>query len=143
MYALRRGLGLEEYLTDKVFNNMGLLFVTFALIWGYFTFAEHLTVWYGNEPSEMAVFSERISGDYAKIFWTMIVLNIVIPLGVLAFPSGRRPLATAVVGLHGRHVSGDLGRVGNTRRLLRLVRVALLPVRAVRADRLDLGSTGR
>jgi Ni/Fe-hydrogenase subunit HybB-like protein len=99
MYALRRGLGLEEYLTDKVFNNMGLLFVTFALIWGYFTFAEHLTVWYGNEPSEMAVFSERISGDYAKIFWTMIVLNIVIPLGVLAFPSGRRPLATAVVGL--------------------------------------------
>lgn len=98
MYLLRRGLGLEEYLSDKVFNNMGLLFVTFALIWGYFTFAEHLTVWYANEPAEMAVFVERVSGDYRGIFWTMVVLNVVIPLGVLAFPAGRRPLTTAIVG---------------------------------------------
>ena len=98
MYALRRGLGLAEYLTDKVFNNLGLLFVTFTLIWGYFTFAEHLTVWYGHEPSEMAVFAQRVSGDYKGIFWTMVVLNVAIPLGVLAFPAGRRPVATAVVG---------------------------------------------
>jgi len=32
MYLLRRGLGLEEYLSDKVFNNLGLIFVTFGLI---------------------------------------------------------------------------------------------------------------
>ena len=99
MYVLRRGLGLEEYLSDKVFNNLGLLFVTFGLIWGYFTFAEHLTVWYGNEPSEMAVFRQRVSGDNAMVFWTMLVLNIVIPLGVLSFRWGRKPLPTAVVGL--------------------------------------------
>ena len=99
MYVLRRGLRLEEYLTDKVFNNLGLLFVAFAVIWGYFTFAEHLTVWYGSEPSEIAVFSERTSGDYAQIFWGMLVVNVVIPLGVLPFPWGRRPWVTALVGL--------------------------------------------
>lgn len=99
MYLLRRGLGLEEYLTEKVFNNLGLLFVAFALIWGYFTFAEHLTVWYGSEPSEMTVFWERVSGDYGAIFWGMVILNVVVPLGVLSFPWGRRPLATFWVGL--------------------------------------------
>jgi Ni/Fe-hydrogenase subunit HybB-like protein len=99
MYVLRRGLGLQEYLTDKVFNNLGLMFVAFAVIWGYFTFAEHLTVWYGSEPTEMTVFWQRVSGAYGWIFWLMIVVNVVIPLGVLSFPWGRRPLATAVVGL--------------------------------------------
>ena len=99
MYLLRRGLRLEEFLTDKVFNNLGLLLVAFALIWGYFTFAEHITVWYGREPSEMAVFWERVSGDYAAIFWGMIILNVVVPLGVLSFRWGRRPLATCLVGL--------------------------------------------
>ncbi len=99
MYLLRRGLHLEEYLSDKVFNNLGLLFVAFAMIWGYFTFAEHLTVWYGSEPSEMRVFWQRVRGDYGTVFWTMIVVNVVVPLGVLSFPRGRRPLPTALVGL--------------------------------------------
>lgn len=98
MYVLRRGLHLEEYLSDKVFNNLGLLFVAFALIWGYFTFAEHLTVWYGSEPSEMTVFWERVSGEYRVVFWTMIAVNVLIPLSVLPFRWGRTPLATAVVG---------------------------------------------
>jgi molybdopterin-containing oxidoreductase family membrane subunit len=97
MYLLRRGLGLEGYLSDTVFNNLGLLLVTMSLIWGYFTFAEHLTVWYGDQPAESAVFDARVSGAFAPAFWTMIVLNVLIPVGVLAFRRGRRPAATALV----------------------------------------------
>jgi molybdopterin-containing oxidoreductase family membrane subunit len=99
MYLLRRGMGLESYLNDKIFNNLGLLFLTFTLIWSYFTFAEHLTVWYGNEPSEMAVFTERISGQYAWVFWAMILLNVALPMLVLSFPLGRKPFFTAIVGV--------------------------------------------
>ena len=99
MYLLRRGLHLEVYLSDKVFNNLGLLFVAFALMWGYFTFAEHLTVWYGHEHAEILVFNERVSGEFSVFFWTMIVVNTVIPLAILPFPWGRKPLATAVVGM--------------------------------------------
>ncbi|MEC9242828.1 MAG: NrfD/PsrC family molybdoenzyme membrane anchor subunit, partial [Gemmatimonadota bacterium] len=98
LYLLRRGLGLQEYLNDKVFNNLGLLFVAFTVIWTYFTAAEHITVWYGHEPSEMAVFWERVAGDYALVFWGMILVNTVIPLAVLSFRWGRKPFATAVVG---------------------------------------------
>jgi molybdopterin-containing oxidoreductase family membrane subunit len=99
MYLLRRGLGISEYLSDKVFNNLGLMFLAFAMLWGYFTFAEHLTVWYGNEHAERLVFDFRISGGFAWIFWTMIVVNVVIPLAVLPFPKGRKPLGTAIVGV--------------------------------------------
>lgn len=99
MYLLRKGLGIGEYLSDKVFNNLGLLFLAFAMLWGYFTFAEHLTVWYGHEHAEMAVFNNRIYGEHAWIFWAMIFTNAVVPLAILPFPKGRKPLGTAIVGL--------------------------------------------
>jgi len=82
-----------------VFNNLGLMFLAFALLWGYFTFAEHLTVYYGNEHAEIAVFDFRMSGGHAPLFWTMIVVNVVIPLMILPFPKGRKPLGTAIVGV--------------------------------------------
>jgi Ni/Fe-hydrogenase subunit HybB-like protein len=98
MYLLRKGMGIQEYLNDKVFNNLGLMFLAFAMLWSYFTFAEHLTVWYGNEHAERAVFDDRISGQFSGFFWTMIVVNTIIPLLVLPFPKGRKPLGTAIVG---------------------------------------------
>ena len=99
MVVLRRGLRLQNYLTDRVFNNLALLLLTMTLAWGYFTFAEHLTLWYGNEVSEMVIFRNRVSGQYSFLFWTMVFLNFVIPIGVLPFRAGRKPLATALVGL--------------------------------------------
>ena len=97
MYFLRRGLALQGHLNDTVFNNLGLLFVVMAMLWGYFTFAEHLTVWYGDQVAERAVFDARVTGKFAPFFWTMVVLNVVVPLTILAFRRGRRPAATAVV----------------------------------------------
>ena len=50
-----------------------------SLLWAYFVFAERLTVWYGNEPSEMAVFKATQHGAFAPLYWTMVVCNFVIP----------------------------------------------------------------
>ncbi|MCC6988160.1 MAG: polysulfide reductase NrfD, partial [Acidobacteria bacterium] len=51
----------------------------------YFVFAERLTVWYGNEPSEMAVFWATQRGSYAPLYWTMVICNFVVPLCILSF----------------------------------------------------------
>ena len=56
MALLRKFLHLEEYLQPMHFENLGKLLLTMSLLWFYFTFAERLTTWYGNDPSEMAVF---------------------------------------------------------------------------------------
>ena len=56
MAALRKFLHLEEYLHPVHFENLGKLLLLMSLLWGYFVFAERLTTWYGNEPSEIAVF---------------------------------------------------------------------------------------
>src|SRR5213078_1980006 len=71
MAVLRKALHLEEYLHPVHFQNLGKLLLMMSLLWGYFTYAERLTTWYGNNSAEMAVFWETQTGAYAPLFWTM------------------------------------------------------------------------
>jgi Ni/Fe-hydrogenase subunit HybB-like protein len=84
MAVLRKVLHLEEYLHPVHFQNLGKLLLLMSLLWGYFTFVERLTTWYGNAPAEMAVFWETQTGSYAPLFWTMVFCNFVIPFPILA-----------------------------------------------------------
>jgi Ni/Fe-hydrogenase subunit HybB-like protein len=84
MAFLRKSLHLEEYLHPVHFENLGKLLLMMSLLWTYFVFAERLTVWYGNESSEMAVFHATQRGSFAPLYWTMIVCNFVIPFPILS-----------------------------------------------------------
>ncbi len=81
--VLRKVYHLESYLTPYHFNNMGLLLLVFALLWFYFTFAEHLTAGYGGDSYELAVLWSKLTGKYAPLFWTMTVLCFFFPLPML------------------------------------------------------------
>src|SRR5438105_5871901 len=83
MAALRKLLHLELYFTRHVFDNLAKLLLLMSLLWVYFTVSENLTVWYGNDPKEMAVFGARTRARYAPFFWAMVVLNFVIPFVLL------------------------------------------------------------
>jgi Ni/Fe-hydrogenase subunit HybB-like protein len=84
MAALRRFLHLEEYLHPLHFQNLGKLLLLMSLLWAYFVFAERLTIWYGNEPSEIAVMYVTQKGSFAPLYWTMVVCNFVIPFIILS-----------------------------------------------------------
>src|ERR1041385_3801852 len=83
MSALRRVLHLEASFTRRVFDNLAKLLLLMSLLWLYFTVSENLTVWYGNEPKEMAVFGARTRAAYAPYFWAMVFLNFVVPFVLL------------------------------------------------------------
>jgi molybdopterin-containing oxidoreductase family membrane subunit len=89
MAVLRKTLHLEEYLHPVHFENLGKLLLLMSLLWTYFVFAERLTVWYGNEASEMAVFRVTQRGSFAPLYWTMVVCNFVIPFPLLALRRTR------------------------------------------------------
>jgi molybdopterin-containing oxidoreductase family membrane subunit len=96
MYFLRRLLHLEDLLKPIHFDNLGKLLLTMSLLWAYFIAAEMLTIWYGNDPSEMAVFWGKVSREYAPLFWTMVVCNFIIPFPVLAVKKLRTIRGTLV-----------------------------------------------
>ena len=89
MAGLRKFLHLEEYLHPVHFHNLGKLLLLMSLLWAYFVFAERLTVWYGNEPSEMAVFNATQRGPFAPLYWTMVVCNFVVPVSILSLKKLR------------------------------------------------------
>jgi molybdopterin-containing oxidoreductase family membrane subunit len=84
MAALRKFLHLEEYLHPIHFQNLGKLLLLMSLLWGYFVFAERLTIWYGNESAEIAVLRVTQKGSFAPLYWTMVVCNFVIPFTILS-----------------------------------------------------------
>jgi len=96
MAIIRRGMHLEAYLEPVHFDNLAKLLLLMCLLWAYFTTAENLTVWYGNEPSEMVVFGERVRGTYAPLFWAMVILNFVVPFVLLGIRR-LRTIHTAVI----------------------------------------------
>jgi Ni/Fe-hydrogenase subunit HybB-like protein len=89
MAIFRRVYHLEDYLQPIHFNYLGLLMLVMSLLWFYFTFSEYLTTFYGNEPDEMRIWWSKITGAYAGYFWTMVVLNFIIPLLILPFKKTR------------------------------------------------------
>ncbi len=96
MAALRKVLHLEGYLTRHVFDNLAKLLLLMSLLWLYFTLAENLTAWYGNQPQEMAVFGARTRAHYAPYFWSTVVLNFVIPFVLLGIRR-LRTIRTATI----------------------------------------------
>jgi molybdopterin-containing oxidoreductase family membrane subunit len=96
MAALRKVLHLERYLTPRHFDNLSRLLLLMSLLWLYFTVSENLTVWYGNEPKEMAVFGARTRAAYAPVFWTMVFLNFAVPFVLLGIRRLRTVRTAAI-----------------------------------------------
>ena len=96
MTILRRVYHLEAYFKDVHFNNMGLLLLVTTVLWFYFTFAEHLTVWYGGEAAELATLYSKLTGAFAFPFWLMVACCFFIPFALMARRATRGVIGTTV-----------------------------------------------
>ncbi len=96
MAILRRVYHLEAYFKDIHFNHMGLLLFVMAVLWFYFTLAEHLTVWYGGEEAELATLYSKLIGEFAFPFWLMVACCFVIPFALMARRATRNVAGSVV-----------------------------------------------
>jgi len=99
MAILRRIAHLESYLQPKHFNNLGLLLITMTVAWLYFTVAEYLTTFYGDEPAHMAVFYAKLTKEFAPFFWAQVITCFVIPFFLLLFRRTRTIAGTVVASI--------------------------------------------
>ncbi|MCJ7467141.1 MAG: polysulfide reductase NrfD [Maribacter sp.] len=99
MYILRRAYHLEAYITAKHFDKMGKLLVLLCLIYLYFNINEYLVPAYKNTVEESAHLQGLFVGQYAPLFWLVIVGGLILPIIVLVFPKGRKPIPVFIVGL--------------------------------------------
>lgn len=99
MTLIRKAWHLEQWIGPKQYNYLGLLLLVMSAFWGYFTLAEYLTTGYGTLVHEAEVFQAKISGEYALWFWSMIVLNFIVPFAILLWRKGRTPVGTFIASM--------------------------------------------
>lgn len=99
MAIMRQVLHLEEWLSDKQFNYLGILFLVMSALWSYFTLSEYLTTYYGALLDEMPVANAKLFGEFNAAFWTMVLCNGILPFVVLIRRAGRTVRGTTIAAI--------------------------------------------
>ncbi len=92
MWVYRKMYKLENYIQDKHFIYLGYIMMVLGAAYGYFTFSEYLTDWFGSEKWNSEVI-EKIFNP-AKYGWWFLFANfagIILPIFIVAFPKTRKP----------------------------------------------------
>lgn len=98
MFVFRRAYKLEEYITVKHFDYMGKILVMLALLYLYFNINEYLVPAFKMKKAEEHHLMGLFTGEFAIIFWSAIMIGMIIPVIVLIFPKGRKPKSMFVMG---------------------------------------------
>lgn len=99
MYVFRRFYSLQEYITENHFNHMGKLVVMLALVYLYFNINEYLVPAFKMKKPEEQHLRALFTGDFAPLFWVVIIMGMIVPIIVMLFPGGRRPLPMFLSGI--------------------------------------------
>lgn len=89
MWIFRKIYHLEEYITQKHFVNVGIIMLVLAAFFGYFTFSEYLTKWYGSQKNDQELISILFDRYYLMFVFSNYI-GVLLPLIVIGIPKLRK-----------------------------------------------------
>jgi molybdopterin-containing oxidoreductase family membrane subunit len=90
MWVYRKLYKLEDIITLKHFRYLGIILLVLGALYGYFTFAEYLTNWYGSEKWELELIYKLFAmEEYGKEFIFAAFIGVLVPVVVLGIPKLR------------------------------------------------------
>jgi len=92
MWVYNKIYKLENYFTKKHFTYLGYTMLILAAGYGYFTFSEYFTNWFGSERWDNQVLEKLFSPSYYG-WWTLFanLFGILLPIIIVAIPKTRKP----------------------------------------------------
>jgi molybdopterin-containing oxidoreductase family membrane subunit len=88
MWFFMKVYKLEAHITKKHFVAVGVIMLVLAAFFGYFTFSDYLTKWYGSEKNDELL----IQLLFQEFYWPFIISNyigVLLPLLVVGIPKLR------------------------------------------------------
>ena len=76
---LRKFYGLQDFITERHLNNMAKILLATGLLVAYGYMMEPFVAWYSGGQYEWFAMTNRMFGPYAKVFWMLILCNILVP----------------------------------------------------------------
>jgi len=90
MWVFRRVYSLESYITKIHFNYLGYILIILGALYGYFTFSEYLTSWYGSVKWDMEVLHVLFDPDgYWWWFFFAAFIGVLLPILIIGIPKLR------------------------------------------------------
>ena len=99
MYIFRRYYRLEKYITPVHFDKMGKIVVLLGLLYLYFNVNEYLIPAFKMKKPEESHLTNLFTGEFALLFWFAILAGMIIPIIMLLFKAGRKPLPMFIAGI--------------------------------------------
>lgn len=99
MYVFRKYYHLEKYITETHFEKMGRVVVLLSLLYLYFNINEFMVPAFKMKKPEEAHLEGLFTGEFAPMFWFAIVAGMIIPIIILLFRKGRKPLPMFIAGI--------------------------------------------
>jgi hypothetical protein len=88
----RKQLGLEDFITQTQFHDLGKLIFAFATFWMYINWSQYVVIWYGLLPHEQEWFVQRFNPPFHTVSKIAVALIWVIPFfGLLSRPPKKAP----------------------------------------------------
>jgi len=88
MQIFRKIYKLEKYITLQHFINVGYILGIIAAFYGYFTFSDYLTKWYGSVKMDK-ILIDKLFEDYYFLFILANYVGILVPMIIVAFKRFR------------------------------------------------------
>ena len=91
MWVYRKMYKLDTYITRRHFVNLGYVMMMLAAGYGYFTFSEYFTSWFGSAKWDSDVINKLFNpNEYG--WWTLFAnaAGIILPILIVAIPATRK-----------------------------------------------------
>ena len=93
---VRWGLRLEAIITTDHFDAMAKILLMASIVMFYSYANEWFMAWYGGEQADRALIAYMFAGDYAPLYWVLLICNVVVPQ-TLWLRAARRSIPTLIV----------------------------------------------
>lgn len=71
-------------------HDLGKFMFAFSIFWTYVWFAQYMLIWYSNIPEETTYFKMRQQGPYSLIWFSVFIINFIVPILVLMSRPSKR-----------------------------------------------------
>lgn len=82
--------GLLGIVNKEHLHDLGKFIFAFSIFWTYLWFSQFMLIWYANIPEETVYFQSRTKGFYSIVFWTMFIINFIVPLLIFMSRDSKR-----------------------------------------------------
>ncbi len=81
--------GYMPNINEEHIQDLGKFMFGASVFWGYLWFSQFMLIWYANIPEEVTYFQDRWK-NYLVIWWTVPVLNLLLPMLLLMDKAAKR-----------------------------------------------------